>query len=754
MKTFKIGLASTCAFAAFVGVSNAQEATPVEVAAVATEDAVDAEARFDTVVITANKRSENLQDVPLAVSAVDADDLEVAGVTDFTELAKVSPSLNIRPAQHPGNANVSLRGVGTFAFSIGVESSVAVLIDEVPLAFQARAFTNLPAVQRIEILRGPQSTLYGKSASAGLINIVTQSPTDEFQGSFNSRITDDGEYGGDLTVSGPITDTLSYLVSGSYTNWDGNAYNVTLGQDANTRESGSMRGKLLWEPNADTAITLSANFNKGETSTGSPFIRVDPTGNYLGIPGLTPDIALPGITVSEDNTNIVDNFDSGTDYEGFGGYLRGEFTVLDGHQLVTITSYDDFELNDFVDQDQTATGTVYSDNLEFGTFNSKLFTQEVRLLSPESQDFRYTVGAYYANTEFARPFERGPIFALSNWDATSESKQTSIFAQADYDATDRLTLTGGARIQKEKVNYTYLDILNGNAYFEGGASDTATTYRVAGRYSVTDDINVFASFATGYKGQTYDLTTGFDAARQAAGPVKPETSEAFELGIRSQFFDRMLTANLTYFDATYTDLQAQSIETIGTTQNFRLTNVGELAAKGVEADFILTPTNDLSFNASVTYLDAIYASFPNARCYTGQTAAQGCVGSPTRQDLTGTPVPASEWKFQLSGSYQPQLTDTLFGIAQANWQYVGDVPTSLGTNPETVRDAYSIVNLNLGVGSDDGWKVVAFANNLFDEQYYSAIIPRSNYFGGSTATQAMLPRDYNRYVGLRFNVDF
>ncbi|MBV8237339.1 MAG: TonB-dependent receptor, partial [Sphingomonas sp.] len=130
------------------------------------------------IIVTAQKRAENVQSVPLAVSVLGQSQLELAGVRQFQDLGNVAPSLTVRPAEHPVNANVSLRGVGTFAFGIGVEPSVAVLVDEVPLAFQARAFTDLPDVERIEVLRGPQSTLYGKSASAGLINIITRAPTD------------------------------------------------------------------------------------------------------------------------------------------------------------------------------------------------------------------------------------------------------------------------------------------------------------------------------------------------------------------------------------------------------------------------------------------------------------------------------------------------------------------------------------------------------------------------------------------------
>ncbi|HEY5758396.1 MAG TPA: TonB-dependent receptor [Steroidobacter sp.] len=710
---------------------------------------------LEEIIVTANKRTESLQEVPLAVSVITADALEASGVQQFQDLGKLAPSLTIRPAEHPVNSNVSLRGVGTFAFGIGVESSVAVLVDEVPLAFQARAFSDLPDVERIEVLRGPQSTLYGKSASAGLINIITRQPTDTFQGRVNAMGTTDSEYGGNFSVSGPINSELGYIVSAAYSQWDGNLKNLFNGDDVNGREAFNTRAKLKWEPSTDVALTLSANYLGGETTVGRPFITIDPTALLRGAAGQTTSVVFPGVTIDRDNTDISNNYDARTSYSGYGGSLRGEFG-LGKMDLVSITSYDKFRLNDYLDQDDSSSSAAIGNNNQIGQFNSRLITQEVRLLSPSDDAFRYTLGAYYGNVKFDRPFFRGPVFSLANWFATSESKQLAGFAQIDWEVIDKLTLTAGGRVQNEKVEYTFLDKQNGNAFFSGDADDTATTYKFSPQYQITPDLMVFATYATGYKGQTYDLTTGFNANRAAAGPIKPEKSKDKEVGVRTQFFDRALTLNVTYFDTEYEDLQAQSIETLadGTT-NFRLTNVGGLDTKGFEVDSAIRVGQDLNLTASATFLDAEYSSFDVAQCYPLQTAAQGCTGSPARQNLTGArAVQAPKQKYSVGADYSHPVGGSLVGFVQANYQYQSSV-YYVAEDPQTFQGGYGITNLGLGVRDDSGrWQVVAFVNNVFDKQYFPSLVNSAGNFGNRVAQQALLPRDYERFGGLRLSVDF
>ncbi len=233
--------------------------------------AADAEEnRIEEVIVTAQKRAENIQDVPQAVQVVSERQLTAQGVREFTDLTKLSPSLVVRPAEQPVNSSVSIRGVGTFAFSIGVEPSVAIQVDDVPVAFQARAFADLTDIERIEILRGPQSTLYGKSASAGLINIVTPGPTPVFSGKAYALVTTDEEYNASGSLAGPIGDQLGFRISGNYDNFKGNARNVFSDKKASGREVGSLHGKLVWTPTDRFTATLGANYVDGSTTVGGP----------------------------------------------------------------------------------------------------------------------------------------------------------------------------------------------------------------------------------------------------------------------------------------------------------------------------------------------------------------------------------------------------------------------------------------------------------------------------------------------------
>ncbi|MBB4153371.1 iron complex outermembrane receptor protein [Sphingomonas jinjuensis] len=706
------------------------------------------------IIVTANKRAENIQKVPLAVSVVSPAQLASAGVRNFTDIGKIAPSLVVRPAEQPQNSNISLRGVGTFAFGIGVESSVAVLVDEVPLAFQARAFTDLPDVERIEVLRGPQSTLYGKSASAGLVNIITRDPTDELRVRANALITTDEERGLNLSVSGPASDTVGYVLSAAYNYWDGNVKNLFNGKDVNGRESLNLRGKVRWEPTDNASLTIAGNYINGNSDVGRPFIRFGANARLRGIASQTPAVVLPGVSVGPENQDVSNNYDSRTKYQGGGGYIRGEIG-LGSMNLVTITSYDKFHLYDYLDHDDTAATVPQGSNVQIGQFKSEQITNEVRLQSPSDGPFRYTIGGYVAGVKFERPFYRGPSFSLASWDATAKSRQVAGFVQADWTIIPSLTLTGGGRLQNEHVSYTYRDNLAGTR-FSGSASDTAFTYRGSLRYDFTPTVNAFFTYATGYKGQTYDLTTGFNRNRALAGPIRPEKSRDKELGIRSQFFDRRLTMNVTLFDTNYRDLQAQTIETLADgTSNFRLTNVGRLNTKGVEVESSLRLGSDLNLNGAVTYLDAKYTDFAAAQCYPLQTAALGCTGSPTRQNLTGTRVvQAPEWKFNVGADYSPSLGGNLRGVAQLNWQYQSSLFFQ-ARDPETFQPAYHIVNIGLGVRDEERrWELVAFVNNLFDKQYYGSLVNSAGNFGNNIATQAVLPRDFRRYGGLRLGVNF
>ncbi len=706
------------------------------------------------VIVTAQKREQNVQDVPQAVQVLTGDVLQANGVREFADLTRVAPSLVIKPAENPVNASVSIRGVGTFAFSIGVEPSVAVQVDDVPIAFQARAFADLSDIERIEVLRGPQSTLYGKSASAGLINIVTRAPSDELTLRVGGLITTDQEHGINGAVSGPITPTLGFRINANYNKFEGNIRNRITDDDVNGREIVSLRGKLVWDPTDAVNVTLGLDYIDGTTTIGRPYIRLAPTALLRGNAAFPQSAFAPGIVATEDNDEVVNNVTSGTDYDGFGQSLRGSID-LGGPSLVSITSHDKFDLFDILDQDESAVAAL--DNRQFGTFTSEQFTQEFRLVSPGADRFRYTLGLFYADVEYSRDFTRGPFFSLARWFATSTSTQYAGFGQLEFDVVDGSTLIGGVRVGREEIAYTYLDIQNGNARFAGEDKDSFSTYKAGFQQRLAPDIMAFVTYATGYKGQTYDLTTGFNTNRALAGPVRPETSKDWQLGVRSQFMDRRLTLNVTVFDTRYKNFQAQGIETLpdGST-NFRLSNVGRLRTRGIEAEASARLGSDLTLAWSAAYLDAEITEFPFAQCFPGQTAAQGCTGTPTRQNLAGArPPQAPEWKATANFDYSPALTDAIDGVLQGTYVYQSRVNYSLNQDPETEQDGFSLVNLSAGVRAQDRrWELVGFVNNLFDKQYFSNLANSRGNFGNQLATQSYLPRDFRRYGGVRASFNF
>jgi len=706
------------------------------------------------VVVTAQKRAQRVQDVPVAVQVVTGDQLQGQGVRQFTDLTRATPSLLIRPSEQPVNNSVSVRGIGTFAFSPSVEPSVAVQIDDVPVQFLARAFADLSDIERIEVLRGPQSTLYGRSASTGLINIVTQGPSPTLTARIGALATSDKEYSANAAISGPLTSNLGFRVSGNYDKWDGNVHNLFNGDTVNGFRTISLRGKLVWDPTSTLNLTLQGGYIDGKTTIGRPFIRVSPNARLRGNPAYGPATFAPGVTFGDDNRDVVNNIDSGTDYSDYSTSLRASLD-LGFASLMSITAYDKFKQFDILDQDESAIAAL--DNRQFGTFRTHSWSQEFRLVSPSRNAFRYTLGLFYSDLELSRIFQRGPFFSIANWYATNGTRQYAAFGQLEYDLPTGTTLIGGLRVGKGKIDYTFIDHAAADAHFAGNNSENYETYKAGVQQRITPDVKGFLTFATGHKGQAYDIGTGFNLVRQNSGPVQPETSKDWQLGLKSQWFDRRLTLNVTLFDTRFKNFQAQGIETLADgTINFRLANVGRLKTRGIELEGGLRAASDLNFSGGVTYDDAKITSFPLAQCYPGQTAAQGCVGSPSRQNLAGfRPAQAPEWKASFNADFTPHLTQSLDGVLQLAYSYQSKINFSISQDPQTAQPGYGILNLSAGVRQPERkWEVVAFVNNLFNKHYFSNMADSFGNQGNALATQSYLPRDYRRYAGVRVSYNF
>jgi iron complex outermembrane receptor protein len=741
------------------------QTAPAPVDAAPAQTAADAPSVADgadngVIVVTAQKRAQNLQNVPLAVQVVSGQQLQSNGVRDFADLNRVAPSLVIRPAENPVNASVSIRGVGTFAFSIGVEPSVAVVVDDVPISFQARAFADLADIERIEVLRGPQSTLYGKSASAGLINIVTPGPSKTFTAKISALGTTDDEWQGNAVLSGPITENLGFRTTLNYDKYNGNVHNLADGHKVNGRRIFSTRNKLRWTPIDNITVDLGVDYINGRTTTGRPFIKLAQGALLRGMPALTEPVYAPGVTVGPDNRDVVNDYTTGTQYHDLAESLKVSWD-MGGPTLMSITSHDKFLMHDQLDQDESAVSTL--NNKQFGSFGSEQWTQELRLVSPGHDRFRYTLGLFYADVDYSRDFTRGPYFSQARWDATAKSIQEALFGQLEYDVLPHTTLIVGGRYSHEKVEYTFHDFLppaGAPSLYAGSDGDNFGTYKIGLQQHVGDNVVLFGTYSTGHKGETYDLSTGFNINRTT--PVKPETSKDWEVGARTQFFDKRVTLNVTLFDTHYKDFQAQGIENLADgTVNYRLTNVGKLRTRGVEVESSARVTNALTVGASVAYLDAKITDFPDAQCYTNQTAAQGCVPAagaiPAHQNLSGSrPPQAPKWKLTANFDYSHDLGSLPFqGVITGAYTYQSEVNYSLNQDPQTIQKGYGIANLSIGIRQPDHrYEVMAFVNNLFDKQYYQNLTNSSGNYAGLLAIQSYLPRDFRRYAGVRASYSF
>jgi iron complex outermembrane receptor protein len=739
------------------------------------------------IVVTATRRAERLQDVPVSVTAVTKDVFERQNVRDLSDLTKLVPGLAINYGSQPGNFSINMRGIGTLSNGIAVESDVAVVIDDVPVGFQAAAFKDLIDVERIEALKGPQSTLFGKSAIAGVLNITTQAPTDKWTGHATGLVTGDHEWRLGGTVSGPISDTLKIRLTAARDSYDGNVKNTTTGDRLNGSKGFTLTAKLLWQPTDRISVSLQPRFNHTDaTCCVSPINSLSPGLFYQGIPQLPESSVLAGIPVNDPANNKVRNDTrAGGDSRTYGATLRAGYTlgagILPGATLTYIGSFDRYRMHDYQDIDGTdvpfllyfpltAPSGINSGARILGSFHARSVTQEARLTSPGGQRLRYTFGLWYARNSLDRYLDRGPVLQFIKYLATSHNENYSAYTDLAWDATDKITLIGGFRLNRQRIDYGFTNFTASTPFHLSGAdSDNAITGKAGVQYHLTHDNMIYATFSTGYKGQAYDLVSTFNAAEAAAGPVRPETARNYEIGFKNSFFDHKLLFNATLFWADYKGFQTsvQSFLPDGTYLTF-LNSIGKLRTRGVEVDMIARPIRGLSFNASGAYDDAKIIDFPFGPCFGGQTAAQGCVPDPRVatnpgkiQNLDGKRLNnAPKFKFNLGSEYDfPLGSSPLGGFVTFAYRWQSRINFSLNQDPLTVEKSYGVFDASVGGTAGDGrYKLTVFVNNLFNKHYAVGLGNTTSGFSapGVTAigTNWQPARDSFRYAGVRLDVGF
>ncbi|MDE2560973.1 MAG: TonB-dependent receptor [Sphingomonadales bacterium] len=749
------------------------------------------------IVVTAQKREQNLQTVPVSVTALGSEAIENGRIADFSDLTRAASSLTVTQQTSSPNNAIILRGIGTFAFSIGVEPSVAVIVDDLPVVQQAQAFDSLDDVERIEVLKGPQGTLFGKNASAGVVNIVTKDPTRDLTGSVSVTAATDSDVRTTASISGPIGSGGSgFRLSGYYHSYNGNVNNLTSGTRINDQENYGFRGKLKLAVTDRLTYTIEGAYSHARQSGTTTTIRsIDPAGTpaSFGIPALKLVPSLTGITPGVGNYNSrVDALGATTNttatVEGRG--------VLDlgGVDLISVTGFQDWKYNFQNDVDGTdlnligylTKGAVNGGLAQTGPYHSTDFTQELRLVSTGHGALKYVAGLFYANGKTDRSFTRGPIIAKSDWFGKATTESYAAFAQLDYTLPTETTISGGIRANHEKIGASFVNTLSnatantcaaGNPLCSGTHSDDVVTWKASLSQQVAPKVMIYTSVAKGYKGYAYDISSGFNPARVDAtlngtgpglvgvGPIKAEHSTSYEIGIKSRTADNRLQLNVTAFLTDYNNFQAQSAVFVGGVPQLVLNNVGKLKTKGIEVETSAKPNEWLRFDGSAAYTDAVMTSFPDAQAYSGQLATDpACTtaaanGLCTLQDRSGAALPNSpKFKFNLGATAEFPFGDGNKATFTLAYQHQSSVNYGLLGNPLTVQKGYGVLNTSLGFDLG-AFRASVFVNNVFDKHYAAYLDDGFSLLGGSATNPAHViyqlnPRDSQRYAGIKLQYNF
>lgn len=730
------------------------------------------------IIVTAQKREQNLQDVPVAISVVSGDQLERSNVNSAEQLFQRVPTLTFRKGNTNKDSALSIRGVGTISFSSGVEPSVSTVIDGVVYARTGQQTSDFLDVERIEVLRGPQGSLFGKNASAGVINIVSREPGNELGGYVDAAWYEGNEYRIRGSIGGPLADGIRASLTGFWSQYDGNARNVFNGNKVNGYEHWGVRGKLIAEPTDNLKITLIADYSKNSDNGFADSIgTVFPSAfnNAVFIPSLAP------LTLDGKNKDIDNDLDPYTKDKNSG--VSGQIDLdLGGVTLTSITAYRhwyNFQQRDGDFRSDAPryvnTGIAAGDvrSHDRGDLKFDQFTQELRIASANPQFFEYVAGLYYYHTKEVDFFNRtvtsctastlptvggltpcaagASTFVTNegNADFTTKLTSYSAFGQGTLNFTDAFRGIIGLRYTEDKVSYdfarrsTSLTAFTGvNPAFAsaGSIKDNGWSGNAGLQYDLTDDVVAYTTYTRGYKGPA--LNVFFNMLARDTGRIDPEKSDAYEVGLKTRLFDRRLTLNIAGFYAKYDNYQANFLDLVAGQVVTRLTNAGTVSTRGIEVDFNAAVTDDFSLSGGFNYTDAHINEFI---CPSG--AAVTCADA-----INGKPLPfAPKYKGTVTMDWRLPLNIDRFNVdLNSSLVYQSRTQFDINQNPNAFQNAYAIWDAGIKVSTDDDKYSLSFiVKNLTDKQFVIQRIPN-----GTSFMRQITPRDAERYFGVTARMNF
>ncbi len=748
---------------------------------------VAAEGQIEEIYVTATKRQQTLQEVPVAVSVTGADTIEKAQILDIQDLQSLVPSLRITQLQSSANTNFVIRGFGNGANNAGIEPSVGVFIDGVYRSRSAGAISDLPNLQRVEVLRGPQSTLFGKNASAGVISVITAKPSQDFGGSAEVTVGNYGQIVVKGDVTGGITEDLAYSASGSMNQRDG-YFDVVGGGEANDRDRYNVRGQLLWTPSDNAEFRLIADHNSlDENCCGVTNLQDGPTGNAVR--------ALGGTVVSNDPFSYISavNFASLNALEDNGISLQADFSN-DTMDLVSITSYRTQNLDTNQDSDFTT-----ADLLGRNSLNQDIdtFTQEFRLSSSGEGDVDWMLGAYLfkedvsavTNIQYGTDFRGYAEFLTGNFtgnpaagtlgfvegavfgpaavgntfhvpgqgtvdSSSQENNAQSLFGQVDWHLSDSLTGTFGlnhTRDEKEvRVTQANTDVFSSlpfgviaggafaglqplqflppflnypNGVEDGKSNDSSTTYTLRVAYDVNDSTNVYLSSATGFKATSWNLSRD---ARPFAADIPDLTSGG------------LLVNNITT-GTRFADPEDSQVLEIGYKTKFDKGALNIAAfnqeIKGFQSNvftglgFSLAnagkqSTLGFEFDALYQATDALTLTMAGTYLDAKYDSFVGANGINGPEDLSGKPVNGVHpLSVSTSATYEMEFSNGWNGFIRGDYLYESNVRMLDNVSAALASRQVNSLNGSFGVEMQNGWQATLWGRNITDDQYLLSAFP-------------------------------
>ena len=698
---------------------NATASSSQQASADTTDTAPQADAETADIIVTAQRRAERVQDVPIAISVVTGQQLERQQILEVRDLGRTTASLQFGPTGGgaPGSG-AFIRGIGTIGFSKAAEAAVGLVVDGV---VQGNTnISNLFDIGRVEVLRGPQGTLFGQSVSAGVINITTVDPNPrKIEGKASLELSDDGFLGskfgrqiGRLAVNVPVSETSAIRVSAFGARTAGIGHNAALDEDDRLKEFG-FRARYKGEFGPVT-LNLIGDYSKSDADYFgffTSFYKV-PEGSLLE--QLLNECGAEIGPKSFDN--CANNKDEVSDTKTWG--LSGQADIAIGeHTLTSITAFRKQPNKLRADIDRLNNSTL--DIFTFLDTNFKQFTQELRLASPTAGVFSYTVGAFYQSTDTLNdqltdvtldflvplPPPIPPIhvqdFHRDRQVQNTDVSNVSIFGEGRVNL-DHVVLFAGARINRNKVSQTATQQailpVEGNVETDKLTyKDTDISWRLGGQYNFTPDIMLYATAARGYKSAQLD---NISFSEREPAVVFPEKPLDFQLGLKSTFMNGRLAANVNLFHTKVKDYQVQRciLLTVSQLQCLPII-VSKVITQGIEADVFGRIGRHLTVNANLMYN---VAKYPNDFVDNDGNSLGG-------QQIAFAP----RWKTTLSGEYAAPLSGQIEGFVSADATYKGKTRLAIdGFSSDYIYPDRLIIGGRVGARVSDKWSVALFGRNL------------------------------------------